>query len=137
MNILKDTSLESNPYLKIDGVNLLSVGKDERTPNEIGFVLELHTSYPFYQNRSNVAYLLTYGQGFPDRQTVERDAHPFFICRCYKLIPRVFPPYLFLFYHTFRACCFQIRHFHFTEVFYKIYYLFAAVVFHKSSEAKQ
>ena len=49
-----------------DGVNLLSVGKDERTPNETGFVLEPHTSYPFYQNASNVAYLFADGQGFSD-----------------------------------------------------------------------
>ena len=77
-----------------DGVNLLSVGKDERTPNETGSVLEPPTSYPFYQNASNVADLLADGQSFSDCESFECDAHPLFVCCGYELIPRVLPLYL-------------------------------------------
>lgn len=83
-----------NTFHSDDGVNLLSVGKDERTPNETGSVLEPPTSYPFYQNASNVADLLADGQSFSDCESFECDAHPLFICCGYELIPRVLPLYL-------------------------------------------
>ena len=93
-HIIAQDILKRKRREKEDGVNLLSVGKDERTPNETGSVLEPPTSYPFYQNASNVADLLADGQSFSDCESFECDAHPLFVCCSYELIPRVLPLYL-------------------------------------------
>ena len=84
----------SSADIEEDGVNLLSVEKDERTPKETDSVLESPSSYPFYHNASNVAYLLADGQNFFYCKTFECNMHPLFIRSCYKLISCVLPLYL-------------------------------------------